>query len=72
MTFCRVLKKAHTDKGFTIEAQELTEKFSALPYYEIQVYREDNDGFGIVYETAKTAATTWRRKFKQLFAEYSI
>ena len=60
MTFCKLLAETEKD-GKNISAWENTEKFSAVPYYEI--YVSEN---GIVLQTYKTARTTWKRKYKEL------
>lgn len=60
MTFCKQLKTAKIGSE-TITAYENYEKFSAVPYYEIIVSREE-----IAIDVIRTAKTTWKRKFKEL------
>lgn len=64
MTFAKLLAK-YEHGQIEIEALELTEKFSAVPHYEIDVVRMDEDGFGIVLDSVKCAKTTWKRAFKK-------
>lgn len=64
MTFAKPLAK-YEHGQIEIEALELTEKFSAVPHYEIDVVRMDEDGFGIVLDSVKCAKTTWKRAFKK-------
>lgn len=64
MTFAKLLAK-HEHGQIEIEAVELTEKFSAVPHYAIDVVRMDEDGFGIVLDSVKCAKTTWKRAFKK-------
>ena len=64
MTFAKLLAK-YEHGQISVEAVELTEKFSAVPHYEIDVVRMDEDGFGIVLDSVKCARTTWKRAFKK-------
>ena len=66
MTIYRPLKIAVTDKGYCVTAARKQEKFSNVWTYEIHVAK---DGIGI--EEIRTARTTWQRKYKAIFAEYS-
>lgn len=64
MTFAKLLAK-YEHGQIVIEALELTEKYCAVPHYEIEVARMDEDGFGIVLDSVKCAKTTWKRAFKK-------
>lgn len=64
MTFAKLLAK-YEHGQIAIEALELTEKYCAVPHYEIEVARMDEDGFGIVLDSVKCAKTTWKRAFKK-------
>lgn len=64
MTFAKLLAK-YEHGQIVVEALELTEKYCAVPHYEIEVARMDEDGFGIVLDSVKCAKTTWKRAFKK-------
>jgi len=66
MTFAKTLKR-ETAGGYEITATENYDKFCSVPYYRIEVGKV---GDPIVLWTYNTAATTWRRKFKQVVEEF--
>ena len=63
MTICNRLAK-YSDGSVTITAVECYDKYSNVPWYEINV----SDGMWIC-DTYKTARTTWKRKFKSVVLE---
>ena len=64
MTFCKILKTAVKD-GKTITAEEKTDKYSVLPYYQIVIADEN----GLAIDVIKTAKTTWKKQFNKLTEE---
>ncbi len=62
MTYCKLLATAQRDDD-VIEAWEMWETLSKVPWYQITISAVDSSEARIVIETAKT---TWKRKFKYL------
>lgn len=63
MTFCKILKEAEKD-GKTVTAYEKTEKYSAVPYYQIVISKDSR-----TIDVIKTAKTTWKKQFNKLMEE---
>ena len=51
--------------GVAVTATENWDKFTTVPYYEISVSKGS-----MAYIVIKTARTTWRRKFREVTAQY--
>lgn len=64
MTFCKTLASKKCGR-YEVEAEECIEKYSSVPYYHILVC----DGC-VAFQVIPTARTTWRKKFKEVCAEY--
>jgi len=62
-----VVKQLASDErnGIAVTATENWDKFSSVPYYEISVARGS-----MAFLVIKTARTTWRRKFREVTAQY--
>ena len=61
-----VKQLAREDKnGVAVTATENWDKFTTVPYYEISVSKDS-----MAYIEIKTARTTWRRKFREVVAQY--
>lgn len=62
-----VVKQLASDErnGIAVTATENWDKFSSVPYYEISVARGST-----AFLVIKTARTTWRRKFREVTAQY--
>lgn len=62
-----VVKQLASDErnGIAVTATENWDKYSSVPYYEISVARDS-----MAFIVIKTAKTTWRRKFKEVTAQY--
>jgi len=61
-----VKQLAHEEKdGRAVTATENWDKFSKVPYYMVTVSKGS-----MAYIEIKTARTTWRKKFKEVVAQY--
>jgi len=61
MTIYKTLKETVRNDGMTVTAYEYIEKYSNVKNYIIV---ESKDGIGLF--VSRCAATTWKRKFKQI------
>ena len=69
MTVCKILKEEKRGQ-YTITAWEMTDKYSCVPRYEIEIVRDSDDGHSL-WDTIKCAKTTWRKRFKETVDYYT-